>query len=320
MGFISELKEFAAKGNAVDMAVGILVGGAFTKIVNSIVSDLLMPPLGMAIGGVDFKDLKIVLKAAEGAAPEVAILWGKFVNNLIEFGIIVLAAFVVVKLMNKIISMRAVVNIPGLDEVMEDVGEQDFWRHDAVQHRLARPRFLHGRNAMNLPRLLPRLLLVVPLLALAACATPLGTRTAEAVSIVRGFQASKHPIPPAVFENAKGVAVLREGSGGLVLGGSGGEGVFVKRTGMSWSAPVAINTAGASVGLQAGAQSRDIVIVMNTDDEVRRFLSQGVFGVAEAAAVLGPARVPAATPADRRLRRTTTFGAAASSAACSSAA
>lgn len=118
MGFISELKEFAAKGNAVDMAVGILVGGAFTKIVNSIVSDLLMPPLGMAIGGVDFKDLKLVLKAAEGTAPEVAILWGKFVNNLIEFGIIVLAAFVVVKLMNKIISMR-LSSIPGLDNVMK---------------------------------------------------------------------------------------------------------------------------------------------------------------------------------------------------------
>ena len=118
MGFIEELKQFAAKGNAVDMAVGILVGGAFTKIVNSIVSDLLMPPLGMVIGGVDFKDLKVVLKPAEAPAPEVAILWGKFVNNLIEFAIIVLAAFVVVKLMNKIISMR-LSNIPGIDSVMK---------------------------------------------------------------------------------------------------------------------------------------------------------------------------------------------------------
>ena len=121
MGFIQELKEFAAKGNAVDMAVGILVGGAFTKIVNSIVSDLLMPPLGVLIGGVNFTDLKIVLttKVVDGKdVPDAAILWGKFVNNLIEFAIIVLAAFVVVKLMNKVIAMR-IASIPGLDAVMK---------------------------------------------------------------------------------------------------------------------------------------------------------------------------------------------------------
>jgi large conductance mechanosensitive channel len=121
MGLITELKEFAAKGNAVDMAVGILVGSAFTKIVNSIVSDLLMPPLGVLIGGVNFTDLKFVLttKVVDGSnVPDAAILWGKFVNNLIEFGIIVLAAFVVVKMMNKIIAMR-ITSIPGLDAVMK---------------------------------------------------------------------------------------------------------------------------------------------------------------------------------------------------------
>jgi lipid-binding SYLF domain-containing protein len=135
-----------------------------------------------------------------------------------------------------------------------------------------------------------RTLLFVPLLALAACATPVGTRTAEAVTIIRGFQSSEHPIPPAVFENAKGVAILREGSGALIIGGSGGEGVFVKRAGMTWSAPVAINTAGATIGLQAGVQSRDLVIVMNTDEEVNKFLSDGIYGVAEASAVAGPAK------------------------------
>lgn len=135
-----------------------------------------------------------------------------------------------------------------------------------------------------------RILLVLPLLALAACSTPVGTRTAEAVTIVRGFQGSEHPIPSAVFESAKGVAILREGSGALIIGGSGGQGVFVKRTGMSWSAPVAINTAGATIGLQAGAQSRDLVIVMNTEDEVSKFLSDGLYGVAEASAVAGPAK------------------------------
>jgi large conductance mechanosensitive channel len=109
MGFIEELKQFAAKGNAVDMAVGILVGGAFTKIVNSIVSDLLMPPLGLLIGGVDFKQLQIPLKTEMKDGVEttvVAIKYGQFFNNLIEFSIIVLAAFIVVKLMNKVIAMR----------------------------------------------------------------------------------------------------------------------------------------------------------------------------------------------------------------------
>lgn len=118
MGLIKEFKEFAVKGNALDMAVGIIIGAAFTKIVNSIVSDLLMPPLGLVIGGVDFKDLKVVLQAASEGKPEVAILWGKFLNNLIEFAIIVLAAFVVVKVMNKIIALR-LSSIPGLDNVMK---------------------------------------------------------------------------------------------------------------------------------------------------------------------------------------------------------
>jgi large conductance mechanosensitive channel len=125
MGFVQELKDFAAKGNAVDMAIGILVGGAFTKIVNSIVSDLLMPPLGVVIGGVDFKQLQIPLKTVmevkDGKEVETvvaAIKYGAFINNLIEFAIIVLAAFVVVKMMNKIIAMR-IASIPGLDAVMK---------------------------------------------------------------------------------------------------------------------------------------------------------------------------------------------------------
>jgi lipid-binding SYLF domain-containing protein len=131
---------------------------------------------------------------------------------------------------------------------------------------------------------------IVPLLFLAACTNSLSTRMGESVSIVRGFQSSEHAIPAAVFENAKGVAILREGSAALVIGGSGGQGVFMKRSDRGWSAPVAINTAGASVGLQAGAQSRDIVIVMNTAEEVANFLDDGVYGLAEASAVAGPAK------------------------------
>jgi len=108
MGFIDELKQFAAKGNAVDMAVGILVGGAFTKVVNSIVSDMLMPPLGVLIGGTDFSQLKIVLKSVmkDGVETGPAINYGKFINVCVEFAIVVLCAFVVVKMMNKIIALR----------------------------------------------------------------------------------------------------------------------------------------------------------------------------------------------------------------------
>lgn len=108
MGFIDELKQFAAKGNAVDMAVGILVGGAFTKVVNSIVSDMLMPPIGLVVGGTDFSQLKFVLKSVvkDGVETGPAINYGKFINVCVEFTIVVFCAFVVVKLMNKVIALR----------------------------------------------------------------------------------------------------------------------------------------------------------------------------------------------------------------------
>lgn len=104
--FAEEFKQFALKGNAVEMAVGIIVGAAFNKIVQSIVNDLLMPPLGLAIGGVNFKELKVVLKDATEASAEVAIRYGAFVNTVIEFLIISLSVFVVVKLMNRMVKTR----------------------------------------------------------------------------------------------------------------------------------------------------------------------------------------------------------------------
>lgn len=106
-GFIQEFKEFAVKGNAIDLAVGVIIGAAFNKIVQSIVNDLLMPPLGLAIGGVNFKDLQVVLKAAEGEAPAVAIRYGQFVNTVVEFMIIAMSVFVVIKVMNKLIARKA---------------------------------------------------------------------------------------------------------------------------------------------------------------------------------------------------------------------
>lgn len=111
MGFMQEFKEFAVKGNAIDMAVGIVVGAAFTRIVNSVVNDLIMPPLGFAMGGAEFKDLKAILQPASTGAdgteiPEVAVRYGAFLNTIIEFLIVAFALFVVVKMMNKVIAMR----------------------------------------------------------------------------------------------------------------------------------------------------------------------------------------------------------------------
>ncbi|MBI1337097.1 MAG: large-conductance mechanosensitive channel protein MscL [Phycisphaera sp.] len=112
MGFIQEFKEFAVKGNALDMAVGIILGAAFNKVVQSIVNDLIMPPIGLMIGGVDFKNLKLVLKQgveASDAGPavaEVAIRYGMTINIVIEFLIVAFSVFCIVKFMNKLIKKR----------------------------------------------------------------------------------------------------------------------------------------------------------------------------------------------------------------------
>lgn len=100
-GFIGEFKEFVSRGNVVDMAVGIVVGSAFTGIVNSLVKEVFMPFIGWLIGGIDFSDFKIVLKSAEGEIPEVAILYGNFINQIINFFILAFVVFMVVKIMNK---------------------------------------------------------------------------------------------------------------------------------------------------------------------------------------------------------------------------
>jgi large conductance mechanosensitive channel len=102
MSIISEFKEFAIKGNAIDMAVGIIVGASFGKIVNSLVNDVIMPPIGLLIGGTDFSNLKVILKAAVGEAPEVALSYGLFINNLINFIIVAFSIFLVVKGINSL--------------------------------------------------------------------------------------------------------------------------------------------------------------------------------------------------------------------------
>jgi large conductance mechanosensitive channel len=100
MGMMSEFKQFAIKGNMVDMAVGIIIGAAFGKIVSSLVNDVIMPPLGLAIGGVDFSDLAVVLQEATDEAAAVSIKYGAFIQTIIDFLIVALAIFVAVKVIN----------------------------------------------------------------------------------------------------------------------------------------------------------------------------------------------------------------------------
>jgi len=102
MSIISEFKAFAVKGNVVDMAVGIIIGAAFGKIVSSFVGDVVMPPLGVLIGGVDFSDLAIVLKAAEGDAAAVTLAYGKFIQTVLDFLIVAFAIFMGIKVLNKL--------------------------------------------------------------------------------------------------------------------------------------------------------------------------------------------------------------------------
>lgn len=103
-GLIKEFKAFAMRGNVVDMAVGIVIGAAFGKIVSALVTNVIMPPLGMLLGKMDFSTLKIVLKPAgieDGkAVAEVAIGYGMFINTIIDFVIVAFAIFMVIKLMN----------------------------------------------------------------------------------------------------------------------------------------------------------------------------------------------------------------------------
>lgn len=102
MSLAQEFKKFAMRGNVMDMAVGIIIGAAFGKIVSSFVGDIIMPPLGILIGGVDFSDLSITLKAATGGAPAVVLAYGKFIQTIVDFLIIAFAIFMGIKGMNKL--------------------------------------------------------------------------------------------------------------------------------------------------------------------------------------------------------------------------
>ena len=102
MSFIKEFREFAMRGNVVDMAVGVIIGGAFGKIVSLLVSDIFMPVLGILTGGSDFKDMKFVFAQAQGDVPAVTLNYGVFIQNVIDFIIIAFAIFMMIKALNKV--------------------------------------------------------------------------------------------------------------------------------------------------------------------------------------------------------------------------
>ena len=101
MSLAKELKEFAMKGNVVDMAVGVIIGLAFGKIVTSLVNDVIMPPIGVLLGGIDFSNNIILLKDAVGDVPAVAIRYGLFINTVLDFLIVAFVIFLAIKAMNK---------------------------------------------------------------------------------------------------------------------------------------------------------------------------------------------------------------------------
>lgn len=102
MSFIKDFKEFAVKGNAIDMAVGVIIGGAFGKIVTSLVNNVIMPPIGVLTGGVDFTDLKITLKEAEGEVAAVTLNYGQLIQDVVDFLIIAFCIFVMVRTLMKL--------------------------------------------------------------------------------------------------------------------------------------------------------------------------------------------------------------------------
>jgi large conductance mechanosensitive channel len=104
VSIFSEFRDFIARGNVIDLAVGVIIGGAFGKIVTSLVNDIVMPPIGLVLGGVDFAALKLVLKAADPArkVAEVAVNYGSFINTLVQFLIVAAVIFLVIRTINNL--------------------------------------------------------------------------------------------------------------------------------------------------------------------------------------------------------------------------
>ncbi len=106
MKLLKEFKEFAMRGNVVDMAVGVIIGGAFGKIVTSLVNDVIMPAIGFLTGGVNFTEYKFIIKEASDTAEEVAVSWGNFVQTVVDFLIIAFCIFMAIKVMNNLMKKK----------------------------------------------------------------------------------------------------------------------------------------------------------------------------------------------------------------------
>jgi large conductance mechanosensitive channel len=121
MSMLQEFKEFAVKGNAVDMSVGIIIGAAFGKVVSSLVADVIMPPIGVLVGGVDFTDLAIKIKEASGDTPAVMLKYGNFLQTIVDFTIIAFAIFLIVKLINRLKRQQAEAPAPAPEPTREEL-------------------------------------------------------------------------------------------------------------------------------------------------------------------------------------------------------
>ncbi len=108
MEILKEFKSFVMRGNVVDMAIGVIIGTAFGKIVTSMVNDVLMPPIGYVMGGVDFRSFAMVLSPKTDTTPEVALKYGLFINNILDFLIVAAVMFLMIKLMNRLVQKEAV--------------------------------------------------------------------------------------------------------------------------------------------------------------------------------------------------------------------
>jgi large conductance mechanosensitive channel len=119
MSFFSEFKTFAMRGNVIDLAVGVVIGGAFGKIVSSLVDQVIMPPIGYLIGGVDFSAYKLILvDAGADGKGEVAIQYGAFLNTLIQFTIIAFAIFLLIKIVNRLVRKEEAAPAPPAEDVV----------------------------------------------------------------------------------------------------------------------------------------------------------------------------------------------------------
>ncbi|HIW07727.1 MAG TPA: large-conductance mechanosensitive channel protein MscL [Candidatus Ignatzschineria merdigallinarum] len=120
MKFFQEFKEFAMRGNVIDLAVGVIIGGAFNKIVSSLVADIIMPPLGVLLGGVDFKDFSVTLKDAVGDDPAVVLNYGMFIQNIFDFIIVAFSIFLAIRVMNKLREKQDEAIVEAVEEAAAD--------------------------------------------------------------------------------------------------------------------------------------------------------------------------------------------------------